>query len=89
MTHFHFFSMYVNSSHRSMSVSVHSNIPRYLHFFQSFWCFMLIICCIAFVSIIVKFSYSKIGAIFFIDFFMTFLLLLINPMSSAYCRSII
>ena len=50
------------------------------HFF-----FLLIVCCIVFFSFIVKFLSSKIGAIFFIALSMMFLLLLINPMSSAYC----
>ena len=82
-------AMYVRFFRRSMSVSVSSNFPRYLHFFQSFFCVLLIVCCIVFFSFIVKFLSYKIGAIFFIALFMMFLLLLINPMSSAYCWSII
>ena len=38
-----------------------------------------------FYSFIVKFLSSKVGAMFFIALSMMFLLLLINPMSSAYC----
>ena len=41
-------AMYVRSLHRSMSVSESSNVPRYLHFFQSFFCVLLIVCCIVF-----------------------------------------
>ena len=76
-------AMYVRFLRRSMSVSVSSNVPRYLHFFQSFFCILLIVCCIVFLSFIVKFLSSKIGAIVFIALSMMSLLLLINPMSSA------
>ena len=44
--------MYVRFLRRSMSVSVSSNVPRYLHFFQSFLCVLLIVCCIVFLSFI-------------------------------------
>ena len=81
--------MYERFLRRSMSVSVSSNVPRYLHFFQSFLCVLLIVCCIVFLSFIVKFLSYKIGVIVFIALLMMSLLLLINPMSSAYCWSII
>ena len=51
-------AMYVRFICRSMSVSVSSNVPRYLHFLQSFFCFLLILCFIVFVSFIVKFFLS-------------------------------
>ena len=40
--------MYVRFLRRTMSVSVSNNVPRYLHFFQSFFCVLLIACCIVF-----------------------------------------
>ena len=49
-----FKAMYVRFSCHSMSVSVSSNVPRYLHFLQSFFCVLLIVCCIVFVSFIVN-----------------------------------
>ena len=48
-----------------MSVSVSSNVPRYLHFFQSLRCVLLIVCCIVFFLLTVMFISSKIGAMFF------------------------
>ena len=83
-------AMYVSCLRRSMSVSVSSNVPRYLHFFQSF-CVCSVNCMLYFFffSFIVKFRSSKIRAIFFIALSMMSLLLLINPMSSAYCWSFI
>ena len=64
--------MYVRFLRRSMSVSVSSNVPRYLHFCQLFLCVLLIVCCIDFFAFIVKFLSSKIGAIFFIALSMMF-----------------
>ena len=57
-------AMYIRSLRRSMSVSVSSNVPRYLHFFQSFFYVLLIVCCIVFVSLIVKFFTLKLEKYF-------------------------
>ena len=80
-------AIYVMSLRRSWSVSASSDVSRYLHLFELNFCALLIVCCV--VSFIVKFYSFSNSAIFLITLFMVFSLLLINPMSSAYCWSII